>query len=172
MTITWNLETKSVKELHVYKKNPRTLSKDKQKQLEESIDKFGVCQPVVINSDGTVIGGHQRLNAVKKNKTKEIQVYVPNRKLDDKEVEELNIRLNNSYGDWDYDLLANEWDLVDLVNWGFNPDDLIESPEIPPEENGSKKLKLSITFSIEDDLKDAKSKIQEIVSQYHGAKIK
>ena len=56
---------------------------------------------------------------------KEIECYVPNRTLDEKEVIELNIRLNQNQGEWDFDILANEFDFENLMEWGFDPVDLI-----------------------------------------------
>ncbi len=44
--------------------------------------------------------------------------------LDNVEVEELNIRLNKNTGDWDFDVLGNEWEITDLIKWGFEPHEL------------------------------------------------
>ena len=120
----WTLEKRKISSLREYAKNPRRLSKHDAKHLQESIEKFGQCEPIVINCDDTIIGGHQRLRTLKKLKYKEVEVYVPDSPLSEKEVEELNIRLNRNAGDWDDDMLANAWNLRDLLDWGFTQDEL------------------------------------------------
>ncbi len=135
--IYWTLEERKPSELSAYIKNPRRLTKEQAKQLEASLDKFGQCQPLVINSDNTVIGGHQRLQLLKRLKYKSVQVYTPNRPLDDKEIEELNIRLNRNNGEFDFDILANCWETTDLLEWGFSADELglkEEEPDLEDDE--------------------------------------
>lgn len=74
-----------------------------------------------------IIGGHQRVRTLKKMKVKEVDVYIPDRDLTEAEVDELNIRLNKNTGTWDYDLLANEFELSDLIDWGFTSEELLGS---------------------------------------------
>lgn len=113
-----------LKKLKENPKNPRTLSKEQGKHLEESLSKFGQCEPVVINQDGLIIGGHQRVRTLKKLGYKTVDVYVPDTILDEKEVEELSIRLNKNTGEWDWEILGNEWEVEDLLKWGFTQDEL------------------------------------------------
>ena len=168
--ITWNLEVVKLSKLNEYIKNPRTLDKTQAHHLKESIEKFGLCEPIVINTDFTIIGGHQRVRTLKSLNIKEAQVFVPSRALSEKEFEELHIRLNKNVGDWDFDILANVWNLEDLVQWGFTLDEL----EIQPEKQSEKKqsYKMNITFENADDMKDSEPKIRQIVEAYYGAKIK
>ena len=104
--------------------NPRQITKKQVKHLKESIEKFGIIDPLIINSDHTIIGGHQRfaiLNEASKRVDWEDPPKVPCVILDlSKEDErELNIRLNKSGGEWDMDILANEFDIEELKEWGF-----------------------------------------------------
>ena len=104
--------------------NPRQITKKQVKHLKESIEKFGIIDPLIINSDYTIIGGHQRfaiLNESSKRVDWEDPPKVPCVILDlSKEDErELNIRLNKSGGEWDMDILANEFDIEELKEWGF-----------------------------------------------------
>lgn len=122
--ITWRLETRKVKELMGYYKNPRQLSESQAEHLRTSIDRFGLIDRPCINQNGTIIGGHQRLAVLNLFPEQEIEVWVPSRLLDNAEVEELNIRLNKNTGDWDYDILANEWEITELLRWGFEPAEL------------------------------------------------
>lgn len=126
-TIQWHLETRNISELKPYFKNPRILTKDQEKQLRTSLDKFGVVDRPCINLDGTIIGGHQRINVLGIS-FNEIEVMVPSRQLEEREVEELNIRLNKNTGEWDWDCLANEWEINDLLDWGFDPKELAMAP--------------------------------------------
>ena len=116
----WNRETRKLSDLKDYEKNPRKLEKEQAEQLKTSLDKFGQCEPVVVNQDGTIIGGHQRCRTLRKMGEKIVDVYVPERVLEEKEVEELNIRLNKNSGSFDYDILANQFDITDLMDWGFS----------------------------------------------------
>lgn len=122
--IQWLLEKRLIKDLKPHPKNPRQLSKDQERHLRTSIDKFGLAEKIIINTDNTIIGGHQRINILKSMKEKEIECWVPERELTDLEVDELCIRLNRNHGDFDFDILANQFDIPDLLEWGFNVDDL------------------------------------------------
>tara|TARA_Y100000401_G_scaffold110134_1_gene107048 strand:+ start:2911 stop:3420 length:510 start_codon:yes stop_codon:yes gene_type:complete len=103
--------------------NPRQITKKQVKDLKESIEKFGIVDPLIINSDNTIIGGHQRfaiLNEASKKVDWQYPPKVPCVILDlSKEQErELNIRLNKSGGEWDFDLLSN-FEIEELKDWGF-----------------------------------------------------
>ena len=120
----WTLKKVKIKELKPNKKNPRRLCKNDADQLKRSIEKFGVCEPLVVNKDNTIIGGHQRVKTLKALGHDETEAYVPNEILSDEEADELCIRLNRNHGEFDYDILANEWEFDDLIDWGFLPDEL------------------------------------------------
>ena len=96
--------------------NPRQISKKQYNDLRQSIEKFGLVDPIIINKDFTVIGGHQRLKVCKELKYKEIDCVALF--LTKEEEIELNIRLNKSGGDWDFDLLSN-FEIEELKEWGF-----------------------------------------------------
>lgn len=122
--IHWKVETRKIKELKSHPKNPRILTKVQHEHLKASIGKFGLADKPIINLDGMVIGGHQRLKILKELGTKEIEVLVPDRLLNQDEVDEFCIRLNKNTGEFCYETLANEWDIHDLVDWGFTEKDL------------------------------------------------
>lgn len=124
--ITWSLRTFKIDELTDYFKNPRSLSRDQFEHLKTSLDKFGMIDKPIINADAahTVIGGHQRLRVLRAQRAKEVECWYPSRELDAKEVEELNIRLNKNTGAWDFDVLANQWEVSELIEWGFEPFEL------------------------------------------------
>lgn len=157
-TITWHIEKRKISDLKDYHKNARVLSKDQAAQLKASLERFGLIDKPIINTDNTIIGGHQRKNVLKSLKIKEIECNVPDRTLTEEEIEELNIRLNKNVGDWDFDILANQWDAEALVSWGFSTEELmggiVESIESEIEEDEE-------TLSPGED-KDAKTKLGDI----------
>jgi len=124
--INWTLRSFRLDELTDYYKNPRSLSEKEFKQLKTSLDKFGMIDKPIVNADSahTIIGGHQRKHVLEAEGTREIECWVPDRELSEKEVEELNIRLNKNTGSWDFDCLANSFELDDLLEWGFEKNEL------------------------------------------------
>lgn len=172
----WNLETRKIKDLHEYAKNPRTLSKEQGKHLQESLTKFGQCEPIVINQDGTIVGGHQRLRTLRKMGEKAVDVYVPDTALTEKEVEELNIRLNKNTGSFDYDMLGNAWDPGDLVDWGFSMEELhlesLPGTEESESDQEPQKCSMKIQFANAGHLQEAENRIATIVDEYAGSSYK
>lgn len=138
--IKWHLETRLIKDLKPHPKNPRQLSKDQARQLGTSMWAYGLVEKPVINTDNMIIGGHQRIQMLKSMKIKECECWVPDRALLEREVDELNIRLNRNHGEFDYDILANSWDVPDLLDWGFHPEEL-ELIAIDPLESEDKQEK-------------------------------
>ncbi len=124
--INWTLQQFRLDELTDYYKNPRSLSEKEFKQLKISLDKFGMIDKPIVNLDAahTIIGGHQRKRILETEGAQEIECWVPDRELTAREVEELNIRLNKNTGSWDFDTLANEFELDDLLDWGFDKHEL------------------------------------------------
>lgn len=138
MPVQWNIETRKIKDLAPHSKNPRKLSKHDANNLKKSIEKFGLIDKPIITSEGKIIGGHQRISILKKMGNKEIDCYVADSELSQQDIDELNIRLNRNAGEWDYDILANQWDVNNLIDWGFTEDELsidLGSSELPEEDN-------------------------------------
>jgi ParB-like chromosome segregation protein Spo0J len=107
----------NINSLNPAKYNPRQISNKQYEDLKASIDKFGLVDPIIINSDNTVIGGHQRLKVLRELGSEKIPTVRVNLSKEDER--ELNVRLNKSGGTFDMDILANEFDVVDLKEWGF-----------------------------------------------------
>lgn len=123
MDITWRNEKRKLSDLIPAEYNPRQMTEEQVTQLRKSIDKFALCDPIVINANNTIIGGHMRINILKERGTEEVDVRVPDRELTQDEEKELNLRLNKNLGEWDFDLLAN-MDIDILKEVGFNEYDL------------------------------------------------
>lgn len=122
--ISWSLKTFKISDLKDYYKNPRILTQHQHEHLKASLVTFGMIDKPVVTPAGLIIGGHQRIRVLKEMGLKEIECYVPDRNLTEKEIEELNIRLNRNTGEWDFETLANKWDIEDLQSWGFTEEEL------------------------------------------------
>jgi hypothetical protein len=121
--IIWKNEKRKVSDITPWVKNPRLLTSKQASDLRRSLEKFGYVEPIAINVDGSLIGGHQRMNVLKLAGMKPddfIEVRVPSRQLDEKEAEELAIRLNRNQGEWSFEMLSNEFEKEDLLEYGFD----------------------------------------------------
>lgn len=132
-----------------YPKNPRQITKEQFADLRDSLRKFGDLSGIVhnLNTD-EVIGGNQRMEVFDLNKC---QIEIVNRldkpdeqgtvatgwvvwegkrytyravMWDERQAEEANIRANKAGGTWDWDTLANNFEIPDLLNWGFSEKEL------------------------------------------------
>ena len=119
--------------------NPRTWNEETTKQLTESIQRFGLVDPLLVNGaderKNIVIGGHFRLKVAKDLGIKEVPVVYLDIPDENKE-KELNLRLNKALGDWDWELLS-EFDETLLADVGFSSEemDLIFDIDIEETEN-------------------------------------
>lgn len=127
--INWHLVTLPIKSLKDHPKNPRQITKDQLHHLENLINKFGLIDKPIINKDCTIIGGHQRIRVLKKMKIKEVECWMPDVLIEQEDLDHLCIGLNLNQGSFDYDILANEWDAIDLLKWGFTEEQLFNSAE-------------------------------------------
>lgn len=115
--------------------NPRILKDDKFKRLVKSIQEFPKMlklRPIIVDNDNIVIGGNMRLKALQELKYKEIPDEWVKRadELTDEEKKRFIIADNVGFGEWDWDLLANEWDENDLSDWGMDLP-VFDNQEIP-----------------------------------------
>lgn len=121
--LTWTSQKRKISELTPAGYNPRKLSERQEKDLSASLSRFKLADPIVINTNNRIIGGHQRIKVLQKNGWSEVDVRVPNRELTETEEKELNLRLNKNLGEWDFDLLA-DFGKDMLVDVGFNSGEL------------------------------------------------
>jgi len=125
--ITWANEKRKLSELVPWERNPRQITDKQAKRLEESFEQFGQVEIIAIGPENQIYNGHQRLKVLsqKYGADYEVDVRVASRALTEKEREKLTVYLHKgAAGDWDFDLLANEFELDDLLNWGFEPKEL------------------------------------------------
>ena len=103
--------------------NPRQMTEKQANDLRDSIKKFGIVDPIIVNQSSDryniVIGGHQRLNICKELGMEEVPVTYVN--LNEQDEKELNLRLNKNLGEWNFDMLANIGeDLLMKAGWDEN----------------------------------------------------
>ena len=122
-----------IKEIKENPNNPRKLNKDKYQKLLKSIQDLPQMleyRPIVVNSDMVVLGGNMRLKALKELKYKEVPIIIADELTEDQQKEFL-IKDNLGYGEWDWDIIANEWDLPLLEDWGMDlPTDFTTQEEL------------------------------------------
>ena len=157
MNTEMKMEKRKLSELRPADYNPRKAltPEDKEYQdIKRSIEKFGYVDPIIINSDGTVIGGHQRLTVLTDLGYEEADVVVVD--LDKNDEKALNIALNKITGEWDEiklkDLLL-ELDLneYDLQNTGFSSGEIEDLC-----------IRLEKEVEAEDDNFDLEKELEEI----------
>jgi ParB-like chromosome segregation protein Spo0J len=100
------------------------MTRQQRDHLRESIRKFGLIDKPICTKDGLLIGGHQRKKILQSLDIKEVDCYIPDRELTEHEIRELNVRLNKAGGSFDFDILGNQFDVIELVNLGFEPSEL------------------------------------------------
>ena len=114
--------------------NPRIIKDHKYYLLVKSLQEFPEMlklRPIVVDEDMMVLGGNKRLKASKDAGLKEVWIEIAEG-LTEAQKKEFVIKDNTNYGEWDWDILANEWDSVQLTEWGVdawpNQDDIKVEP--------------------------------------------
>ena len=146
--------------------NPRQITTKQYNDLKKSIERFGLVDPIIVNKDNTVIGGHQRLKIIKSLGEKTIGCIVLD--LNKEQERELNIRLNKNSGEFDFDILSSEFDIEELVDWGFKHIDLglnIDKIDEDVEDSATITIK-------EDDLIKAQDLYNDLKEKGFNVKIK
>lgn len=104
--------------------NPRSWTKEELNKIAQSLretpELFGM-RPIIVYpfEDGyVVLGGNLRLAGAKKNKDREVPCIIVPEDTPVEKLKEIVIKDNGSFGEWDFDALANEWDDLPLTDWG------------------------------------------------------
>jgi DNA modification methylase len=116
--------------------NPRVIKDDKFKKLVQSIKdlpEMAEVRPVVVNTDMVVLGGNMRLKAMREAGWKDVPIQVVD--WDEDKQRQFIIKDNVSGGEWDWDMLANEWDTEELQEWGLDLPDFDNGKELEAEED-------------------------------------
>jgi DNA modification methylase len=116
--------------------NPRVIKDDKFKKLVQSIKdlpEMAEVRPVVVNTDMVVLGGNMRLKAMREAGWKDVPIQVVD--WDEDKQRQFIIKDNVSGGEWDWEMLANEWDTEELQEWGLDLPDFDNGKELEAEED-------------------------------------
>ena len=131
-----NKLTLKISEIKNNPNNPRLIKDDKFKKLVASIKEFPEmldAREIVVNKDHIILGGNMRFKAAKEAGLKEVPVKVVD--WSEEKQRQFVIKDNVSGGEWDWDLLANEWDVEELDDWGLDvPADFLEPEEVVEDE--------------------------------------
>lgn len=119
-----------IKKIIPNENNPRFINDSKFDRLVKSIQDFPEMlekRPIIVDENFIVLGGNMRLKACKKAGLKEIWIDQVTNWGEEKK-KEFIIKDNSGFGEWDWDILMNEWEVKDLYDWG------LDIPEIPLED--------------------------------------
>lgn len=117
-----NIEKVKLSEIKSNPNNPRIIKDDKFHKLVKSIQEFPKMleiRPIVVNQDMIVLGGNMRLKASKEAGLKEVFIVKADDLTED-EQKQFIIKDNVGFGEWDWDMLANEWEPEELEEWGLD----------------------------------------------------
>lgn len=129
----------NLNDIKLNEKNPRTINKRQLDKLVKSVQEFPEMtelRPIVVDENNTILGGNMRYRAMQKLGYKQAEV-VKVSGLTDEQKREFIIKDNVAFGDWDWDALANEWDMGQLSEWGLdipepeNVDQEVEEVDVP-----------------------------------------
>lgn len=111
----------NIKEIKPNPNNPRVLKDDKFKKLVQSLKDFpemANVRPIVVNTEMIVLGGNMRLRAMQEAGWKKAPVQIVDWSIEKQN--EFIIKDNVGFGEWDWDVLANEWNENELITWGLD----------------------------------------------------
>lgn len=151
--------------------NPRLIKDEKFKKLVQSIKDFPEMldiRPIVVNSDMVILGGNMRFKACKEAGLKEVPIIVADN-LTEEQQREFLIKDNTSGGEWNFEMLANEWDIEQLDAWGLDVGGFdLDSDELGTDfslPDGDKAPFQQMTFTLADEqaeqIKNAIADIKE-----------
>jgi ParB-like chromosome segregation protein Spo0J len=164
----------SIDKILINPNNPRLIKDDKFKKLCKSIQEFPEMlelRPIVVNKDMIVLGGNMRLKACQEIGLTEVPIIVAEN-LTEEQQREFLIKDNVSGGEWDWDILANEWEVEQLEEWGLDVPIIMQEPNYEDliGEEKNKPPTMKITFESPEQLQKAEIDIQELLDRkYKGA---
>ena len=150
-------EKVSISQVKTNPNNPRLIKDDKFKKLVSSIKEFPEMleiRPIVVDNDNIVLGGNMRLRACKEAGLKEVHIIKADQ-LTEKQQREFIIKDNVGFGEWDWDDIANGWDVEQLKTYGLDMPVFIEDSDefgtdfdLP---DGDKDPYQQMTFTLADE---------------------
>ena len=122
-------------EIHINPSNPRLIKDDRFKKLVKSIEEFPKMmelRPIIVDADGMILGGNMRFKALQELGYKEVPDEWIKRadELTEAEKQRFIIEDNVPFGEWNWETLANEWDVEQLADWGLDIPDFALNKEV------------------------------------------
>lgn len=151
-----NMEERPLSDLHPAEYNPRVAlapEDEEYKRIKRSIETYGCVDPIIINSDGTIIGGHQRYNVLLDLGYDTAHVVIVD--LDKNAEKALNVALNKISGEWDDEKLCDLLQDLDLSGYDFSLTGFTRS------ELDGLQLKLGVGEAVEDEDFDVDKAVEE-----------
>lgn len=147
--------------------NPRIIKDYKFKKLVDSIKEFPEMlekRPIVVDEDMIVLGGNMRLKACQEAGLKQVDILIA-KGWTEQQKQEFIIKDNVGFGDWDWDILANDWDSVLLEKWGldgvkYDWDDLDYIEEAEKKDDANER----VVIVLDETNKEKKSEITEKIT--------
>ena len=150
--------------------NPRLIKDHKFKQLVKSIQDFPQMlelRPIVIDENNMVLGGNMRLKACIEAGLTDVPVIHANN-LSEEKKKEFIVKDNVGYGEWDWDILANQWDEHLLNDWGLDVPVFEPTLEPEPEESPVNMFLIELTFNDEESRQKA---YQELIEKGYNVRL-
>ena len=156
-TLQKKMQKVKINSIKTNPKNPRLIKDDKFKKLVKSIQEFPQMlelRPIVVDENNIILGGNMRYKACIEAGLKEIYILKAE-DLTEQQKDEFIVKDNVGFGEWDWDILANEWDTDKLQDWGldlpiyFNDSDELGTDFNLPE--GDKAPFQQMTFTLADE---------------------
>ena len=114
--------------------NPRTITKDKFEKLKKSIKEFPRMldlRPIIYDESLVILGGNMRYKALEELEAEGLEIkdnwFLSVKDLTEVQKKEFVVKDNVPFGDWDWDILANEWSDLPLADWGLNTKNLLKN---------------------------------------------
>jgi len=157
-----------INKLKPNKDNPRIIKDDKFKKLVKSIKEFPEMmelRPIVVDEDMTILGGNMRHKASIEAGLKEVHIKIA-KGLTEEQKQEFIVKDNVGFGEWEWDILANEWSSLDLTEWGLdvwqNQDEIETNDEFSLPDGDKGNLE-QITYTLSSEQSDMiKEAVQDI----------
>lgn len=163
----------NISDIRENQNNPRLIKDDKFKKLVQSIKDFPqmlAIRPIVVNADMTVLGGNMRLKACKEAGLEKVPVIMAN-DLTEEQQKEFIIKDNVGFGEWDWEMIANEWEAEQLGEWGLDISlfgKLESENEIDLSDNLSTHFRIEILL---DNEKDQELLYNELISKNYKCRL-
>jgi len=169
------IETVKITDIQKNTDNPRLIKDSKFEKLVQSIKHFPKMlnlRPIVVNNEMVVLGGNMRLAACKEAGLTEVPIIKASELTEDQQ-KEFIIKDNVGFGQWDWDMLANEWEGTELGDWGLDvwqPEEDSDLEDFFEESDEKQDDQIELNTIVLNYSKDDYNLIVEELKNYNGTK--